>query len=94
MAIMANSSATTGADPALLPLAFGLSGIGIAFITRIAPFTVDELLQADEIMILSTGSHCIAVSEIDGRPVGGRDADRLDRLQTAYQEWFDAQTAG
>ena len=62
--------------------------------SRIAPFTVDELLQADEIMILSTGSHCIAVSEIDGRPVGGRDADRLDRLQTAYQEWFDAETAG
>ena len=26
-----------GADPALLPLSFALSGIGIAFITRLAP---------------------------------------------------------
>ncbi|MDD5806553.1 MAG: peptidoglycan glycosyltransferase, partial [Eggerthellales bacterium] len=25
------------ADPAILPLAFGLSGIGIAFVTRLAP---------------------------------------------------------
>ena len=28
---------TPGADPAILPLAFALSGIGIAFITRLAP---------------------------------------------------------
>ena len=35
-----------GADPALLPLAFGLSGIGIAFITRIAPFT-DEFRRCE-----------------------------------------------
>ena len=26
-----------GADPALLPIAFALSGIGIAFVTRLAP---------------------------------------------------------
>ena len=26
-----------GADPAILPLAFALSGIGIAFVTRLAP---------------------------------------------------------
>ena len=59
---------------------------------REAPFTVDELLDADEIMILSTGSHCIAVSHVDGKPVGGRDTALLDRLQTAYQAWFDRET--
>lgn len=61
--------------------------------TRIAPFTVDELLDADEIMILSTGSHCIGVSHVDGKPVGGRDTALLDKLQTAYQAWFDRETA-
>lgn len=56
--------------------------------TRIAPFTVDELLGADEIMILSTGSHCLAVSHVDGKPVGGKDAALLGKLQKAYQDWF------
>lgn len=56
--------------------------------TRIAPFTVDELLGADEIMILSTGSHCLAVSYVDGKPVGGKDAALLGKLQKAYQDWF------
>ena len=56
--------------------------------SRIAPFTVDELLTADEIMILSTGSHCIAVCEVDGRPVGGKAPALLDRLQQAYQQEF------
>lgn len=56
--------------------------------TRIAPFTVDELLGADEIMILSTGSHCLAVSHVDGKPVSGKDAALLGKLQKAYQDWF------
>lgn len=56
--------------------------------TRIAPFTVDELLGADEIMILSTGSHCLAVSHVDGKPVGGKDTALLGKLQKAYQDWF------
>lgn len=56
--------------------------------SRIAPFTVDELLTADEIMILSTGSHCIAVCEVDGRPVGGKAPALLDCLQQAYQQEF------
>ena len=56
--------------------------------TRIAPFTVDELLDGDEIMILSTGLHCLAVSHVDGKPVGGKDAALLGKLQKAYQDWF------
>lgn len=56
--------------------------------SRIAPFTVDELLTADEIMILSTGSHCIAVCEVDGRPVGGKAPALLSRMQQAYQQEF------
>ena len=56
--------------------------------SRVAPFTVDELLTADEVMILSTGSHCIAVCEVDGKPVGGKAPALLDRLQQAYQQEF------
>ena len=57
--------------------------------TRIAPFTVDELKNADEVMILSTGSHCIGACELDGQPLGGKDTALLERLQKAYQAWFD-----
>lgn len=56
--------------------------------SRVAPFTVDELLTADEIMILSTGSHCIAVCEVDGKPVGGKAPALLSRMQQAYQQEF------
>ncbi len=60
--------------------------------TRIAPFTVDELKNADEVMILSTGTHCVSACELDGKPLGGKDPALLDKLQKAYQNWFDEET--
>ena len=59
---------------------------------RVAPFTVDELLNADEVLVLATGTHAVPVSHVDGRPVGGRDPALLERLQTAYQARFDRET--
>ena len=61
--------------------------------TRIAPFTVDELKNADEVMILSTGTHCVGACELDGKPLGGKDPAMLDKLQKAYQQWFNEETA-
>lgn len=61
--------------------------------TRIAPFTVDELKNADEVMILSTGTHCVGACELDGKPLGGKDPALLDKLQKAYQQWFNEETA-
>ncbi|MDO5142137.1 MAG: aminotransferase class IV [Eubacteriales bacterium] len=60
--------------------------------TRVAPFTVDELRTADEILLLATGTHCIAACSLDGQPIGGKDPALLDRLQTAYQAMFDQLT--
>ena len=60
--------------------------------TRIAPFTVDELLTADEVLVLSTGTHCIPASEVDGKPVGGKDPALLAKLQAAYRARFDKET--
>ena len=60
--------------------------------TRIAPFTVDELKNADEVMILSTGTHCVGACELD-KPLGGKDPALLDKLQKAYQQWFNEETA-
>ena len=45
-----------GADPAILPLAFALSGIGIAFVTRLAPN-----LAVNQVMWLFLGVACMVV---------------------------------
>ncbi|MBW9330696.1 D-amino acid aminotransferase [Lactococcus raffinolactis] len=53
------------------------------------PFTVEEMLAADEVIVSSSGSLCAPVSEIDGRAVGGRDPERLQQLQDKiYQDFF------
>ena len=44
-------------------------------------------------MILSTGTHCVSACELDGKPLGGKDPALLDKLQKAYQQWFDEETA-
>lgn len=48
-----------GADPALLPIAFTLSGIGIAFITRIAPFTDAPNMAQGQVVWLFVGVGCM-----------------------------------
>lgn len=45
-----------GADPALLPIAFALSGIGIAFVTRLAPD-----LAVNQVMWLFLGVICMVL---------------------------------
>ncbi len=46
-------------------------------------FTLPMLLDADEIIISSSGSFCVPVSEIDGRRVGGKAPQLLKQLQDA-----------
>ena len=45
------------------------------------PFTVAELMDADEIIISSAGSLCLAAEEIDGKKAGGRAPEILKKLQ-------------
>ncbi len=50
-----------GADPALLPIAFSLSGIGIAFITRIAPYSQTPNIGVNQVVWLFVGVACMIV---------------------------------
>ncbi|MBR2634186.1 MAG: aminotransferase class IV [Clostridia bacterium] len=54
--------------------------------TRIAPFTREELLSADEIIIMSTTAVMCRCVEIDGKPVGGKDPETLKKIAAAYRE--------
>lgn len=57
--------------------------------TRQRAFTLEELYQADEVIVTSSGGLCIAADELDGKPVGSKDPDRLAVLQQAYREYYE-----
>ncbi len=52
-------------------------------------YTVAELMDADEIIVSSTGTLCNAASEIDGKKVGGRASKVLKALQDAAVADFE-----
>lgn len=46
-----------------------------------SPFTLSELFSADEIIVSSSGSLCLAANEIDGRDCGGKAPELLKAIQ-------------
>ena len=45
-------------------------------------------LNADEIIVSSSGGFCTGAYEIDGKAVGGKDNASLVKLQQAYDEFY------
>lgn len=56
------------------------------------PFTVDELMTAAEVVVISSGTLFRPASHIDGKPVGGRRPDVLEALRAALIADFMAKT--
>lgn len=54
-------------------------------------YTLDELMNADEIVVHSTGSFCIPVKTVDGKPVGGKAPEMLKTIQDALVKDFEEQ---
>ena len=52
------------------------------------PFTLEEMMEADEIFFTSASALCCRVGEIDGRSVGGRAPELIRRIQKAA--WDEA----
>lgn len=58
---------------------------GIPFTLR--PLHRDEVLQADELLLSSAGKEVLAISQLDGRPVGqGRPGPVYEALYAAYRK--------
>ncbi len=55
---------------------------------EVRPFTMQELMEADEIIVSSAGSLCLSVCEIDGKPVGGKAPELLKKLQDSLLSDF------
>ncbi|WP_446897098.1 D-amino acid aminotransferase [Clostridium sp. LBM24168] len=51
-------------------------------------FNLKELMDADEIIVTSSGQFCITACEIDGKPVGGKAPEIVKKLQDALLEEF------
>ena len=58
------------------------------------PFSMVELMNADEVIVTSTSSLCMRVESVDNIPVGGKDPARLKELQKAFWEKFLHDTQG
>jgi D-alanine transaminase len=55
------------------------------------PYTVGELMNADEIIVSSSGSLCLAAEEIDGKREGGKAPELLKKLQDeVLREFIEA----
>lgn len=79
-----------------------LPGIGRAHIIRMCKkleipvdetaFTLKELFEADEVLVSSSFRFCLHANQIDGKPVGGKAPQLLERLRSALLEEFYAAT--
>jgi len=56
-------------------------------------YTMDDLMNADEVIVSSSGSFCLAAATVDGKPVGGKAPEILKKLQDALVADFEAATA-
>ena len=53
---------------------------------------MDELRNADEVIVSSSGGLCIQAVELDGAPIGGKDPKTLKTLQDAYTKFYAEDT--
>ena len=66
----------------------GILGIPV----REEAFTVDEMMEADEVIVSSVSCFCLAAEEIDSKPVGGKAPALLRSLQDMALEEFTKAT--
>lgn len=56
------------------------------------PYFLEQLFDADEVLISSAGALCLSADEIDGKRVGGNATELVEKLQTALLNDFLSQT--
>ena len=79
-----------------------LAGTGRAHLLRFAkelgipvrerPYTLSELMEADEVLLTSASALCMRIIEVDGNAVGGKATYTVKQLQDALLDDFLTQT--
>lgn len=57
------------------------------------PYTVEELMKAEEVIVTSSSQLCMLVESVDGQPVGGKQPEMVAKLQQALLDEFYQATA-
>jgi len=60
--------------------------LGIQVLER--AFTIEELMDADEVIVTSSSNFCLHADVIDGKSVGGKDPVTLKKIQDAVLEEY------
>lgn len=55
-------------------------------------FTLEDLFAAEEVIVSSSSKLCMHASEIDGKPVGGKQPELLEKLRAEIIGEFEAAT--
>lgn len=66
--------------------------LGIQVMER--PFRLEELMDADEVIVTSSSNFCLHANQIDGKAVGGKDPAALKRIQDAIVTEYLEYTGG
>ncbi len=56
------------------------------------PYFLEQLFDADEVLVSSAGALCLSADKIDGEKVGGKAPELLGKIQTALLNDFISQT--
>ena len=59
---------------------------------REEPYFLEQLFDADEVLVSSAGALCMVADKIDGKSVGGRAMELVEKLQAALLNDFISQT--
>ena len=52
-----------------------------------------EMYNADEVLVTSSSNLCLHANELDGRPVGGKAPELLEKIRAALIDEFTEATA-
>ena len=56
------------------------------------PYTLKELFDADEVIVTSSSNLCLRACQIDGKPVGGKAPELMEKIRSSLLEEFYAVT--
>ena len=57
------------------------------------PYTLKELFEAEEVLVTSSSNLCLHACEIEGKPVGGKNPELLEKIRAALLGEFYEKTA-
>ena len=61
---------------------------------REEPYTLEDLRNADEILVTSSGGVCLRAEELDGQPAGMKDEKTFETLRKYLMEEYISGTTG